>query len=271
METTVMNVTPAMAEQWLNANKTNRSMRGGVAEQYANDMRAGRWTQCTAPIAFYDDGDLADGQHRLFAVADSGITQRFVVMRGLAREDGLNIDTGLGRTVVDNGRISGLDPGLSPALVGTARATAHGMPSSGRLSNAQKLEIVNEHREAASYAISKMPHTKNICNSAVLGAVARAWYYETDLDRLEKFCKALGTGFSDGDADSAAVAMRNYLLSNGGLASTTAMWRDTFLKTQNAIHYFMKRQRLTVIKGVKDEAYPLAKKRKPAVKLKIAA
>lgn len=266
IEHTMMLVTPKLAAQWLDANLTNRSLRQGVVEQYANDMKANRWTNCTAPIAFYADGDLADGQHRLWAVVESETSQSFIIVRGLAREDGLNIDTGLGRTVVDNGRISGLDPGLSPALVGTARATAHGMPSSGRLSNAQKLEIVNEHREAASWAISKMPHTKNICNSAVLGAVARAWYYETDMERLEKFCKALGTGFSDGDADSAAVALRNYLLSNGGLASTTAMWRDTFLKVQNSIHYFMKRQRLTVIKGVKEEAYPLKKRRATAKK-----
>ena len=261
VKTTREQVTPKMAEAWLNANKSNRSLREGVVEQYAADMRAGRWTNCTQPIAFYDDGDLADGQHRLYAIVESGEPQEFNIMRGLCRADGLNIDTGLGRTLVDNGRISGLDTGLSAGLVGAARACQTGMPSAGRLSNAQKLEIVAEHREACEWAISKLPHTKNICNSAVLGAVARAWYYENDLDRLEKFCKALGTGFSDGDADSAAIAMRNYMLERPGMAAGPAMWRDTFLKVQNAISYFMKRQRLTVIKGVKDEAYPLKKKR----------
>lgn len=257
-----MNVTPTMAETWLNANNTNRSMRDGVVEQYANDMKAGRWTQCITPIAFYEDGDLADGQHRLWAVADSGTTQRFIIMRGLSREDGLNIDTGLGRSVVDNGRISGLDPNLSSAIVACARAIAHGMPSGPRMSNAQKLAFVAEHRAAAEWAISHVPHTKNICNSAVLAAVARAWYVETDHERLDKFCKVLGTGFSDGDADSAAIAMRNHLLSNAGVAASAGMWRDTFLKVMNTCNHFMARQRLTYVKSVKDETYELTKKRK---------
>ncbi len=260
-DTMMVNITPKMAEQWLNTNTSNRSLRAGVVEQYAADMKAGNWTQCTAPICFYDDGDLADGQHRLYAVVESQTTQRFMVMRGLSREDGLNIDTGLGRTVVDNGRISGLDTGLSAALVGTARAVASGMPSMGRMSNAQKLAVVSQHREACEWAVSHVPHTKNICNSVVLGAVARAWYVERDHERLAEFCKVIGTGFANGDGDTAAVAMRNYMLQNAGIASGAAMWRDSFLKVQNAIHYFMERRRLTVIKSVKEDTYPLKVKR----------
>lgn len=266
MEVTKEAITPAKAERWLNANPSNRNMREGVAEQYAADMKAGRWTQCTDSISFYADGELADGQHRLWAIVDSGTTQTFVVIRGLAREDGLNIDVGLGRTLVDNGRISGADTGLSHNIIATARAVATGLPSSGRLSNAQKLALVAEHREASEWAISKTPHTKNVCNSASLAAIARAWYAETDLERLEKFAKVLGNGFSDGDADSAAISMRNYFLNNPGIAASTPMWRDTFLKVQNAIHYFMRRQRLVTIKGVKDEAYPLRKKRAPPLR-----
>ncbi len=34
-------ITPAKAEKYLNSNKSNRTMRAGVAEKYAADMRAG--------------------------------------------------------------------------------------------------------------------------------------------------------------------------------------------------------------------------------------
>src|SRR4051794_1259299 len=117
MQVTVEKIGPKKAEQWINANKTNRSLRAGVVEQYAGDMRNGNWTQCTAPIAFYEDGDLADGQHRLYAIVESDTTQTFSVARGLERRDGLNIDTGLVRSVVDNARISGLETGLSNYIV----------------------------------------------------------------------------------------------------------------------------------------------------------
>lgn len=256
-------VTPELAAKWLNANTDNRSLRDGVVERYANDMKTLRWTQCPAPICFYEDGGLGDGQHRLYAVIESEMAQEFFVARGFNRADGLNFDVGLGRTLVDNGRISGLDTGLSHNLIACARAVQSGEASrrGGGSSNAEKLEIVAEHREACNWAISHLPPSKNIYNSAILGAVARAWYWEADKERLDKFCKAISSGFSDGDADSAAIAMRNYMIQHAGIAAGSSMWRDTFMKAMNAIEYFMKRKKLTYIKGVKEEAYPLKKKR----------
>jgi len=116
-------VTPEKAFAWLNhANDGNRSIRDTKVNTYTDDMMNGKWTNCETPISFYKDGFLANGQHRLTAIVASKTTQLFPIYRGLNREDGLNIDTGLTRTVVDNGRISGLDTHLSNALVATARA-----------------------------------------------------------------------------------------------------------------------------------------------------
>jgi hypothetical protein len=254
-------VTPKIAESWLNTNHNNRHLREGVAEVYAKDMKAGNWTQCVMPISFYEDGELADGQHRLYAIVESGTSQEFIIVRGLARRDGLNIDTGANRSLVDAGRISQLDFALSHAVIATARGIATGISTLGRSSNAEKLRLVEEHREAAEFAIKAMPRTKNIYNSVTLSAVGRAWYMEADTQRLEQFCKVLGSGFSDGLADSAAVAMRTYLLQNAGLASTSQMWRDTFLKTQNAIGHFMSRKPLRIIRPVTEEVYPLKRRR----------
>jgi hypothetical protein len=259
---TVELITPDIAERWLNElNTLNRALREGVAEQYAADMANGKWTRCVAPIVFYGDGALSDGQHRLYAIVLSETPQTFFVVRGLDRESGLNIDVGLMRTLIDNGRISGVDTGLSANLLAATRAVATGMPASDRLSNAQKLELVNEHRAACEWALSVLPRTKNIHNAPVFGALARAWYHEKDKDRLAKFAQVVGTGFSDGDADSAAIAMRNYLIEHAGVAASSAMWRDTFLKVQNSISYFMQRKKLTYIKSVKEDVYPLKKKR----------
>ena len=126
MHITVEDIGPKKAEAWLNTNKSNRRMRDGVAERYAEDMRGGRWTACPEHISFYQDGDLADGQHRLWAIVDSGCTVEFPVARGLSRADGLNINTGLARNVIDNARISGADDGLSRTLISAANAIHHG-------------------------------------------------------------------------------------------------------------------------------------------------
>jgi hypothetical protein len=86
-------ITPKKAEHYLNRNTSNRKLREGVVERYASDMAGGRWTKCAAPIVFYEDGEIADGQHRLFAIIESGKSQKFFVMRDLPRDAGLNIDT----------------------------------------------------------------------------------------------------------------------------------------------------------------------------------
>lgn len=265
LEIHIEKVTPAKAEKWLNVNKSNRKMRDGVAEKYADDMRCGRWTQCPEPIAFYEDGDLADGQHRLWAIVDSGASIEFPVARGLTREDGLNINSGLGRTLVDNAKISGADKDLSNELLSVARAIAQGKPNAGTkpLSNAQRLEMVTEHREAAQWAVSNGPRGRGLRNAMILGAVARAWYWEADKDRLKRFCDVFTSGFADGEEESAAIALRNYYLTKPAISSH-ALWVDTFVKSQNAVFYFMKGRKLTVIKGLEEEQYPLKRKRKAA-------
>jgi hypothetical protein len=252
---TIENITPKIAAEMLNVNRVNRRLRDSHAEALAADMSAGRWTYCTAPIVIYESGNIADGQHRLWAIVESGKSQKFVVHRGLRQPEGLNIDTGAGRSVVDAAHISGLDPHLSTNLVSVARSIEEGVPMMGKSTNAQKLGLVAKHRAAASFAISHV-RGRGLCNGAVLGAIGRAWYRVDDKAKLQRFCDVLRTGFSEGTHESAAVAIRNYLLA-AKHSGTSSLWRDTFLKVQNAIRIFMSGRPLTWVKKVSEEAYPL--------------
>lgn len=260
MDTKIETIDPAKAERWLNENKVNRKLREGIVELYAKDMRNGNWTQCPVPISFYADGDLADGQHRLWAIVESQTTQTFNVTRGLSKADGLNIDTGLTRSLVDAARISGLQVGMSNMATSVSRAVATGTAAVGRMSNAEKLQLYEAHKEAVDWAIAHGPTGLRLRNSVTLGAVARAYVWEEDKARLKRFCEVLSTGFQNGDDEAAAIAMRNYILAKEGTFSTSALWQDSFFKTQTAIHNFMKRRKVMVIRGVGEEAYPLKKK-----------
>lgn len=265
MEISIENVTPAKATAWLNKNNVNRTMRPGVAEQYAEDMRGGRWTSCPVPISFYEDGNIADGQHRLWAIVDSGCAQRFPVARGLKREDGLNIDTGKSRSIVDNAKISGTESGLTNELLAIARGAHEGshanLNARKMRSNGERLAMFQQHRDAVAWVHSNGPRGKSIRNAIVMAAMVRAWYIEKDHDRLRRFADVLTSGLYDGEDETSAVALRNYILTKHAL-NTSGLWRDTFLKSQNAISYFMQGKKLTVIKAVQDEAYPLKRPRK---------
>jgi hypothetical protein len=57
------------------------------------------------PIKFTGDGELIDGQHRLAAVQQSGLTLEFTVVRGLPREAQDVVDIGAGRTRLTHAEI----------------------------------------------------------------------------------------------------------------------------------------------------------------------
>lgn len=266
MDATIENVTPTKAEKYLNLNSSNRKLRPGVAEKYARCLRDGTWTECPEPISFYEDNEVADGQHRLWAIVDSGVAVRCVIVRGLPRSAGLNINTGLARTLVDNSRIAGLGDDLSNELLATSRAVEVGAATSRAQSYSERLAYVDKHREASKWAMANGPRGRGLRNAITLAAVARAYYHEPDKDRLHRFGDVVSTGFSDGNYESAAIAIRNYLQAKGAQAASQALWRDTFLKVQNAIRYFMLSRPLTVIKVVSDEAYPLGRNVKPQSK-----
>ena len=66
---TVETITPQLAKAYLEKNKDNRKTSRHRIGIYSRDMRSGKWTP-GSPISFFDNGDLADGQHRLLAVVD---------------------------------------------------------------------------------------------------------------------------------------------------------------------------------------------------------
>jgi hypothetical protein len=62
----LVEITPAMAREWLEKNiENNRGVGAQVVDAYARDMLAGKWYIPGDPIRFDEDGNLIDGQHRL--------------------------------------------------------------------------------------------------------------------------------------------------------------------------------------------------------------
>lgn len=75
----IVNVTPDMAREWLRNNTGNRAFRATHARSIAEEMRRGEWRLTHQGIAFSTRGRLLDGQHRLAAIADAGVTVPLLV------------------------------------------------------------------------------------------------------------------------------------------------------------------------------------------------
>ena len=58
MEISVIDVTPALAEEWLSANDHNRSINVRVVDAYARDMLSGNWALNGEAVKIAEDGTL---------------------------------------------------------------------------------------------------------------------------------------------------------------------------------------------------------------------
>ena len=97
----IVDVTPAMAADWLALNMHNRHARRNVLTGYAADMSDGHWQFNGDTIRFCEDGSLLDGQHRLAALIDADITLPMIIVRGLAATSQETMDGGAKRKFGD--------------------------------------------------------------------------------------------------------------------------------------------------------------------------
>lgn len=101
MNIEVVEMTPERAGRLLSKNTRNRKIRPFHAKNLARQMSQGLWRQDGSPIRVSSDGVLLDGQHRLLAIIESGITVQVVLVTGLGNETMAVIDTGAVRSFAD--------------------------------------------------------------------------------------------------------------------------------------------------------------------------
>ncbi len=89
-------VTPELAEKLLKRNPNFRSMRVGLIQKYAREMKDDEWILNGATIIFNGDGKLVDGQHRLAACVEAGVKFPTIIYCG---GSALGIDEKFARTL----------------------------------------------------------------------------------------------------------------------------------------------------------------------------
>ena len=91
-------VTPTVATNWLGLNYAGqRKLKLSTVARYAREMKHGKWIGDNGQsIVFSSDGWLVDGQHRLRAVIQSGITVEMLVVHSSRTADEImaTIDAG---------------------------------------------------------------------------------------------------------------------------------------------------------------------------------
>lgn len=105
-------------------NPHNRNVIEGTVQAYANDMKNKRWTLTHQGLAFDENGNLMDGQHRLWGVVFANVAVEFNVTRGIPVQDvknGVVINT---MDAIDVGRVR---------TTGSQMALCHGVKNGNQV------------------------------------------------------------------------------------------------------------------------------------------
>lgn len=111
----IRTITPEIAREMLTVKVVNRPISRLWVSRYANDMEDKRWKLTPESVILDSNGGVLDGQHRLQAVVDTGISRPFMVVSGVNPEliDVLGI--GRMRSASDIIGMMNIDRAVAPA------------------------------------------------------------------------------------------------------------------------------------------------------------
>lgn len=259
----VISLTPALAGQYLAANTKNRHVRPTVVDRYARDMAAGQWEFNGETIKIADDGTVIDGQHRLLAVVQSGVTILVVIVTGLPLETQDTIDRGAPRNLADALRLRGetqtlaLAAGLAAGIV-LRSPTVSVTQGYQWPSTRECLAFLDAHPEIRESVHVADIVRKNISFPAGSAVALHQLFSEIDPEDADGFFEGLSTG-QNLEADSPVLRLREILIREIGAPrrmTRVRLWALT-IKAWNAYRRGQTVQLLVWrTGGAKPEAFP---------------
>ena len=262
LRTVMTFVTPAMASDWLaNNNDGNRNVRKGDVALLKRQIEEGKYEPTHQGIGFYDDGTLADGQHRLHAIVQSGVGIWINVTSGLKRSTVHKIDKGIGRTALDSLHFLGVKSDSRRVAVCQCMIYQLMAEKSGsdrwdieKSTSEEFSDYYAKLAEAIEFAMGFSAAAK--FPAPLKAAVATAWFSESR-QRLTEFMLVLDTGEMFSDDDRAAIRLRDYLRDKKYGQGCSAR-NDLFMRCCGALRYFIARKGLSRLYATTEHVFKFA-------------
>lgn len=249
-------ITPDRAKEILRTNTHNRKLKPYLVTRYAKTMRDGQWTTSHQGIAFDEDGNLVDGQHRMEAVVLADVAVPFLVTYGIQKRAVRDIDTGSNRTIAD-GLLLADNMLVDEDVIATVKALYRGISKNHTpLLRHEVLACLQQHQDAVNFAVQVLPKSfKYVSRGPIRAAVARAFYYE-QRDRLRAFADVLISGMPTAPNDGAAILLRNFVVLDPK-AKGAGGAGVIYAKAIRAIRAFCAGETLAKLYPAAEELYPL--------------
>lgn len=258
-------VTPAMAQDWLSRNVGNRGINQSRVDLFVRLIRDGKFHLTHQGVAFYADGDLADGQTRLSAIVKAGLSVLMFVTHGLQRSAIHAIDGGRPRSLHDVCHFLGV--GLSKNHVAVCRVLwqQYDLQCRDNAStwncNSVDSDSFAKFAIAASEAISfSIPawKKKGLTHACYVASVASAWFTQ-DRDRLNRFKQLICDGVGAERHETAAITLRDFLLTSPLLNGGNKARQEIFVRSCTALRAFLEARPLSKLYARRESVFDIPK------------
>lgn len=217
--TTWTEVTPAMAEKWLENNTYNRNISRKHIDRLKKDIAAGRYHVIHQGVAFNENSILLDGQHRLIALSELNVSIWMLVTTGLPAAAQQAMDSGRKRGVGDWYEGKYRYERAAAARLSVAWQVTPGNPtmqsfrtSLRDLTTTEVLDLLSDEDSEAIESLATVSGQASrslqvITHANLLGAVVA---YGLEIDDAEEFLTGIHEigGLEKGDPRIALVRMR---------------------------------------------------------------
>ena len=252
-------ITAQRAAKMLADKAPNRRIRESGLEALTRALEAGTFETTHEGIAFNPDGQLVDGQTRLTAIVNTGVSAWMWVYRGL--RSAMNVNLGSSRTASDAITISGVH--ATRAEVATLKRmlmSCNSEPVWVRFATNEQLRKWFEMYSDAIRTAYKMGlncNKKGITSVAVVAPVARATFTQ-DPVRLREFVECFISGVISNGEDIAAIKLRDLFLrghiSGSGVHAARA---EAYAKVEYCVDAFLKRREISQVRLAHGELFPI--------------
>jgi hypothetical protein len=262
-DTHLVNLTPVLARLLLTRVGDNRKPKRGTIQRYAQMMTRRQWKLTHQGIGISTRFEVIDGQHRIYACIESGVTIEILIVRGVSQDAILVLDAGVGRTDTDSIRIH--DPlglkDLEQIEVSSAKRMMRSIRRSRRAPSREDLRaFILRHRPAIQLtyrALWQEGRIRNVTHAELVAVLARASYH-TGREDLLAAAAFLATGKSGDQRFEPLLTLREWLLK-----ATPRDLAPRYGKAERALRSFIDRTPLGAKRLVeaREELFPLAEER----------